>query len=500
LSNNKCRDLVRIGFAGQGYDLFEPTQGGTRVHKLVAVVLAAGKGTRMKSALPKVLHRVCGRFMVEHVIQAARVAGAARVVVVIGYKADMVSRSLGDAVDYAYQKEQLGTGHAVMTAMSAVEPEEDLVMVLCGDTPLITAATLHRLQEHHCASGAAVTILTARYENPSGYGRIIRSADGTVQGIVEDKDATPAQRETKEINTGIYCFNKEVLLSALSAIGADNVQGEYYLTDCIAAIKETNGKVETVTGSEEETLGINSRVQLAEAEGVLRRRVLEELMLSGVTIIDPATTFVDQGVTIRPDTVIYPFTVLEGSTSIGGNCAIGPGTRIVSSKIGDRTVIQNSVILNSQVGEKCNIGPFAYLRPETVLADGVKVGDFVEIKKSTLGPGSKVPHLSYVGDTTIGQEVNIGAGTITCNYDGIKKSVTVIEDHAFVGSNTNLVAPVRVGKKAVIGAGSTITQDIPAGALAIARSRQRNIEGWVRRKRDAADPEPDLLEKNQHKD
>jgi len=460
------------------------------VQKVVAVVLAAGKGTRMKSALPKVLHRVCGRYMVEHVIEAARQAGAERIIAVIGHGAEQVTRALGDRVDYVNQVQQMGTGHAVMVAQPAIKPDEEVVMVLCGDTPLITGDTLRRLLEQHLSGQAVVTILTSLYKDPHGYGRIVRDAQGLVAEIVEEKDATPEQRQIPEINTGIYCFDRAQLFKALSEIAPINAQGEYYLTDCVTVINRSGGKVETVAAAEEETLGINCRVQQAQAEKILRWRLVEELMIGGVTIIDPGSTFIDSGVVVGPDTVIFPFTIIQGGTSIGSGCEIGPGTRITESQIGNGTAIWNSMVVDSRIGDDCTVGPFAYLRPQTVLEAGVKVGDFVEIKKSTIGQGSKVPHLSYVGDAVVGKGVNIGAGTITCNYDGFRKSETVIDDYAFVGSNTNLVAPVRVGEGAVIGAGSTITHEIPAGALAVARTRQKNIDKWAKRKRESMDKKP----------
>jgi bifunctional UDP-N-acetylglucosamine pyrophosphorylase/glucosamine-1-phosphate N-acetyltransferase len=319
------------------------------VQKVVAVVLAAGKGTRMKSALPKVLHRVCGRYMVEHVIESARQAGVGRVIAVIGHEAELVARLLGDEVDYVCQEEQMGTGHAVLVARPAITPEEEVVLVLCGDTPLITSVTLRRLLDHHLSCQAAVTILTSIYANPSGYGRIIRDSRGVVAGIVEEKDATPEERAVREINTGIYCFNRADLFQALSEIAPNNAQGEYYLTDCVTLATRAGKRVETIAAEAEETLGINSRVQLAQAEKVLRLRVLEELMLEGVTIVDPNSTFIDPGVGIEPDTVIYPFCMIEGETAIGSGCVIGPGTRIMRSRIGNRTVIENSVVVDSLI-------------------------------------------------------------------------------------------------------------------------------------------------------
>lgn len=448
----------------------------------IGVILAAGKGVRMRSQMPKVLHRAAGKPMLAYVMRAAHKAGIEDLVVVVGHGRDRVMQEFADEkIRFVVQEEQLGTGHALLVAEKEARAA-DLILVLCGDTPLIRPSTLQNLIEYHEREQAAATVLTAVIENPTGYGRIIRGSDGGFLRIVEEKDASPEEKTVHEVNTGMYCFDASVF-EILKKIKPENAQGEYYLTDALTLYREAGKKVLALAAADSEDIyGINDRVQLAEAEKALRRRKVRELMLSGVTIMDPDSTFVDMDVVIGPDTVIYPFTIIEGVSVIGEECRIGPGTHLTDVQVGDGTVIEYSRAVQCVIGRDCTVGPFAYLRPETVLADGVKVGDFVEIKKSRIGRGSKVPHLSYVGDAEVGEDVNIGAGTITCNYDGERKHVTVIEDGAFIGSNTNLVAPVRIGARAVTGAGSTITRDVPAGALAVERAEQKHVEGWRRRK------------------
>ncbi|NPV74061.1 MAG: bifunctional UDP-N-acetylglucosamine diphosphorylase/glucosamine-1-phosphate N-acetyltransferase GlmU [Pelotomaculum sp.] len=452
---------------------------------LAAVILAAGRGTRMKSKLPKVLHRVCGRPMLSYIVNAVAAAGIKKIVVVAGYGAEQVAREVEGLAQVALQAEQLGTAHALLQAGPFLSGFAGKVLVLCGDTPLIEAGTLAKLAGFHRTAGAAATLLTAELDDPAGYGRVIRDGRGNVIKIVEEKDASPAEKLIREINTGIYCFEAAGLFDALKGIRPANAQGEYYLTDIVeiyvrAGLAVAAFKLENPV----EITGINDRRQLAEVEKYLRRRVLEDLMQSGVTVLDPASTFVDGTVQVGRDTVIYPFTFLEGSTIIGEDCVIGPGSRLVNAVVGNGVSVQNSVVIESQIGDCCSIGPFAYLRPETRLGRNVKVGDFVEIKKSVIGDGSKVPHLSYVGDATVGAGVNIGCGTITCNYDGRNKWPTRIGDGAFIGSNTNLVAPVEIGAGAVTGAGSTITKNVPDGALAVERARQVLVPDWAAKKRD----------------
>lgn len=450
---------------------------------LLAVILAAGKGTRMKSVLPKVLHPIGGKAMVEHVLAAAHMAGATRKVVVVGFGAESVEIALGTQAEYVVQAEQLGTGHAVMQASSCLQDFEGTVMVLCGDTPLLRGETLAKLFAEHQSAQASATVLTACMADPTGYGRVIRDDNGQVLKIVEQKDATSSELAVNEINTGIYCFDRVVLFDALRSINCNNMQGEYYLTDVIGILAQKQTKVWAVQVDDpEETLGINSRMQLAEAEKILRKRKLVNLLENGVTIMDIDSTFIDDQVCIEADTVIYPFTWLEGATTIGKGCEIGPSSRIQNTKIGDNTTLHFTYAHDCEIGNGVTVGPYVHLRPNTFLADGVKVGNFVEVKNSQVGKGSKIPHLSYIGDTDMGAGVNIGSGTITVNYDGKKKHRTVLEDGAFIGCNTNLVAPVTVGKDAVVAAGSTITKNVPAEALGVARARQSNIKNWVNKK------------------
>jgi bifunctional UDP-N-acetylglucosamine pyrophosphorylase / glucosamine-1-phosphate N-acetyltransferase len=450
------------------------------MQEMVALILAAGKGTRMKSKTPKVLHWVGGKPMLGHVVDAAHAIGASRTVVVVGFGGEQVQREMGAGLEYAVQAEQLGTGHAVMQAESILQDFSGTVLVLCGDTPLLTTETLQKLCDSHRRTEASATVLTAHLEEPSGYGRILRDDAGGVIGIVEQKDASPKQLGIDEINTGIYCFEAGPLFAALANLTCSNAQQEYYLTDVLAVLARSGQKVGAVqTEHFQETLGINSRVQLAEAEAILRWRKLVDLMESGVTVMDPVSTFVDAQVTIGRDTVLYPFTWLEGATVIGENCNIGPNTRIADSIIGDDVTIHFSFAHECRIAGGVTVGPYVHLRPDTVLARGVKVGNFVEIKNSQVGQGSKVPHLSYIGDTDMGSGVNIGSGTITVNYDGKKKHRTVIGNDAFIGCNTNLVAPVSVGEGAYIAAGSPIPKDCPPKALGVGRARQMNLAGWV---------------------
>lgn len=455
--------------------------------RLKAIILAAGKGTRMKSTQPKVLHRVCGRPMLSHVVDAARAAGAEDIILVINPEMVAIKELFQDTVKYAYQERQLGTGHAVQMAEDLIGKEAEEVLVLCGDTPLLTGNLLWDLVSLHRQARAVATVLTAKLDDPTGYGRIVRSGTGAVERIVEEKDANQSQKAIFEINTGSYCFDAPALFSALDQIGCDNAQGEYYLTDVFPIMQSTGRPVQAyLTPEPMLTQGINDRVQLAAAENFLRAQIRQRHMLAGVTIIDPVSTFIDATVTIGPDTIIYPFTILEGRTVIGDNCAIGPSAQIKDSTVEAEAHVRYAVLQGAQVGQRADVGPFTHLRPGTELAENSKAGTFVEIKKSYIGPESKVPHLSYVGDATLGRQVNIGAGTITCNYDGAKKHVTVIDDEVFIGSNTNLVAPVKIGRGAYTGAGSTITKDVPAGDLGLERAEQKNIAGWAERRRQKA--------------
>lgn len=451
---------------------------------IVAVVLAAGKGTRMKSKIPKVLHRVGGKYLVQHVLDTVSSAEISQIILVVGHEAELIQKSLNNDYRYVIQSEQLGTGHAVWQTEKEIKPKEQTVLVLCGDMPLLSTYTLKKLIERHKHTGAAATVLTAHVKEPAGYGRVIRNEQGEFSRIVEEKDASAEEKKIVEINTGAYCFDKVHLFSALKEIKPNNAQGEYYLTDVLSILVDKGLRCEVMDGADEvEALGVNSRKELAVAGQILRQRKLEQLMIDGVTVVDPASTFVDNTVEVASDTIIYPFTFLEGYTKVGRDSQLGPMARIEDSVLGDRVQVQNSVIIKSVVGDDCNIGPFTYLRPETRLEQGVKVGDFVELKKSWIGKNSKVPHLSYIGDAIVGSDVNIGCGTITCNYDGLHKHPTIIEEGAFIGSNTNLVAPVRIGAYSTIGAGSTITKDVGENCLAVERSKQRIIANWSAKRR-----------------
>lgn len=446
---------------------------------LLTVVLAAGKGTRMKSKLPKVLHKVGGKAMLEKVLDAANQAGATRNIVVVGFGGDVVKSTIGNQAEFVEQAEQLGTGHAVMQAQEVLKDFDGTVMVLCGDTPLLKGSLLKRLYEEHQKAGAKATVLTAKMPDATGYGRVIRLADGSVSKIVEQKDANFEELLVDEVNSGIYCFDREALFGALAKLNCNNAQGEYYLTDVFSILNDQKEKVWAVTADDyEQTLGINSRVQLANAERILRERKAVELMENGVTIMDPSSTFIDTDVVVGKDTIIYPFTWLEGNTVIGENCEIGPNTRLTDTTIGDGITMHFAYAHECEVGSGAIVGPYVHLRPKTKLCENVKVGNFVEVKNSIIGSGSKLPHLSYIGDSDVGSGVNMGCGTITVNYDGKTKSRTTIEDDAFVGCNSNLVAPVTIGKGAYVGAGSTITKNVPSAALGIGRARQTNIEGW----------------------
>ena len=448
-----------------------------------AVILAAGKGTRMKSKLPKVLHKVCGRPMLDYVTEALNNAGIENIVIVVGHQGDIVAKNLPGNVSVVNQHPQLGTAHALLQTKERLEGFSGNLLVVGGDIPLITHSTFKNLLERHENNRARATVLTADLSDPGNYGRVIRASTGKVLKIVEQRDAGQEELAVREINTGIYAFSGEGLFDALSEIKNNNAQKEYYLTDLIEKYVKAGLSVEACKIKDAgEILGINDRCQLAEVETVMRQRILTDLMLSGVTVVDPKNTFVDREVKVGQDTTILPFTIIEGKSFIGPDCTIGPGAHLIDVQVGAGALIRNSIIMESSIGNNCNIGPFAYIRPGCVLEQGVKVGDFVELKKAKIGVKSKVPHLSYIGDTTMGSDVNIGAGTITCNYDGSNKWPTVIGSRAFVGSNTNFVAPVEIGSGAVIGAGSTITKNVPEDALGVARGRQKNIEGYNNKK------------------
>lgn len=445
-----------------------------------AIVLAAGQGTRMKSNLYKVLHPVCGKPMVEHVIDHVRGIGADRVVTVVGHGAEKVEETLGEKSEYVLQAEQLGTAHAVQQAEELLGDLEGTTLVICGDTPLIRSETMEALVRNHREMGAKATILTAIAEDPTGYGRIIRGEHGEVLRNVEQKDASPEEQAIQEINTGTYCFDNRALFEALKKVKNDNAQGEYYLPDVVGILQSEGALIGAYACADfSETLGVNDRVVLSQAEAVMRRRIAETHMRNGVTIISPETTVISADTVIGRDTILQPGTILEGNTVIGEECVIGPNSHLVDSEVGSRTTVHSSVVKSSRIGSDTAVGPFAHIRPESDLGDHVKVGNFVEVKKSTFGDGSKVSHLSYIGDAEVGSAVNIGCGSITVNYDGKNKFKTVIEDDAFIGCNSNLVAPVTVGKGSYVAAGSTVTKDVPSDSLAIARARQENKVGYA---------------------
>ncbi|NVN98139.1 MAG: bifunctional UDP-N-acetylglucosamine diphosphorylase/glucosamine-1-phosphate N-acetyltransferase GlmU [Geobacteraceae bacterium] len=451
---------------------------------VAAIILAAGKGTRMKSGLVKVMHRVVDKPMISYSVRAAKAVGAGRLAVVVGHQAQTVRDffSSDETIVFALQEEQLGTGHAAACARTALEDFSGTVLILCGDVPLLKSETVGAMLENHEKRGAVVTVLTTHLENPFGYGRVVKREGGRISRIVEEKDATPEEREIDEINSGIYCVSAEFLFKALAGLKCDNAQGEYYLTDIVKiAAQESRLCLAFPTDDPTEVMGVNDRVQLAEVSTIMRSRINRGLMLSGTTMIDPAATYIEEGVSIGADTIIHPNVHITGSTVIGTGCIIEQGASIRDSVIGDRVTIKaGSVAEESRIGDEASIGPMAHLRPGTRLGEHVKIGNFVETKKITMGRGSKASHLTYLGDAEIGADVNIGCGTITCNYDGVNKHKTVIGDNVFVGSDVQLVAPVTVGSNSLIAAGTTVTIDVPPDSLAIARTAQVNKVDWVK--------------------
>ncbi len=462
------------------------------VRPTAVIVLAAGEGTRMKSRTPKVLHELAGRSLVGHAVAAASALDPLRLLVVVGHGREAVTAHLRQVAPTArpvVQEEQNGTGHAVRIALQAAAREADdlqsgTVVVTAGDSPLLSGATLAALVHRHESERHAATVLTAVLADPTGYGRILRAPDGAVMGIVEEKDATAAQRAVCEVNSGMYAFDGQLLRAALSKITTANVQGEEYLTDVLAILRAEGHSIGAVAAADPaEILGVNDRVQLAQARRILRDRVAVQWMLDGVTIVDPATTWIDVTVRLEPDVVLRPNTSLQGATAVYRGADIGPNCVLQDTRVGESARVSDTTALSVEIGAEASVGPYTFLRPGTRLGRGARAGGFVEMKAAVLGEGSKVPHLSYVGDAEIGRGSNIGAATVFVNYDGVAKHRTVVGDAVRVGSDTMLIAPVTIGNGAYTAAGSVITTDVPPGALAIARGRQRNVEGWVERNR-----------------
>lgn len=450
---------------------------------IAVVIMAAGKGKRMKSNYPKVLLPLAGKPILSYILETVNQINPRRKILVVGYQSDKIKELYKDEVEYVIQEQQLGTAHAVLQTRDKLTSFTGKILVLSGDTPFLTAKSLKKLLQHHCRQGNSCTLFSAILESPCGYGRIIRDQQNKIIRIIEEANLPKDKKDIQEINAGIYCFDVESLYQSLAKIMPDNQQKEYYLTDVIKILLTEGRKVESIILEDSaEALGINNRLELAEAIRQIYQRVCQNLMLQGVSILDPQSTFIEEGVKIGQDTVIYPGTLIQKGTRIGTDCHIGPYTQIINSAIGKRVKIWSSIVEESIIEDEVQIGPYAHLRPGNKIKKGVKIGNFVEVKKSIIGKDSKASHLTYLGDALIGKKVNIGAGTITCNYDGVKKNQTIIEDEVFIGSNNALVAPVKIGKKSYTGAGSTITEEVPPKSLAIARSRQRNIVGWKRKK------------------
>ncbi len=454
---------------------------------LAVVVLAAGEGKRMHSALPKVLHSVGGVSLLGHAVQAARALDPEHLVVVVGHGRDQVCELLAQVDSDAtavVQHEQRGTGHAVRIALEDLDAVDGTVVVTCADTPLLTARTLSGLLAGHVESQASATLLTVEVDDPAGYGRVLRAEDGSVRAIVEDRDASDEQRAVREINSGVYAFDGTALLQALRELSSDNSQGEEYLTDVVAAFGRADRPVAArVLADPSEVRGVNDRIQLAEVGALLRDRVLSGWMRAGVTVIDPATTWVDATVRLAADVELRPGTQLLGATSVGAGATIGPDTTLTDSEVGAGAQVLRSHVTSARIGPKATVGPFAHLRPGTVLAEGAKIGEFVGTKNARIGVGAKVPHLSYVGDAEVGAGSNIGAGSVFVNYDGVEKHRTVVGEHVRIGSDTMLIAPLTVGDGAYTAAGSVVTEDVPPGAMAVGRAKQRTIREWVARRR-----------------
>ncbi len=453
-----------------------------------SIILAAGEGTRMKSDIPKGLHKICGKHMIDCVIESAENAGISENILVVGHKKEeMIKATKKENVKHVVQPMgegvPYGTGFAVMQAKNYIG-EDDCIIILYGDTPLITKDTLEKLIYFHKNGEYTATVLTTEFDDPTGYGRIIKDKNDNIMAIVEEKDANKEQKNIKEINSGIYCFSGKQLIFALNNLDNNNTQNEYYITDAIEILNNKGFKIGCYKIDDDtEIFGVNSKVQLAQAELIMRQRINEKIMLSGVTLVDPNNTYIQSTVKIGRDTIVYPGAIIEGNTQIGEKCFIGHNCRIIDSEIGNNIEIQSSTIIESKVNDNTKIGPYAYLRPNSVIGKNVKIGDFVEIKNSIFGDFSKASHLAYIGDAEVGSNVNIGCGVVFVNYDGKNKYKTIVEDNAFVGSNSNLIAPVVVKRNGYVAAGSTITDEVPNGALSIARARQVNKEGWIKKKK-----------------
>ena len=451
--------------------------------RLAAVILAAGKGTRMKSETPKVLFPVAGKPMLQHILDTLKAVGISEIYVVVGYESGQVRAAVTGVSTWVEQREQLGTGHALAQAARYLQGYSGRVMVLAGDTPLLTASTLSGLLTEHKDNKNAATVLSAQVPDPAGYGRIVRAENGSVLAIVEEKDATPREKAITEISSGTFCFSWAKVGPLLTRLKSNNAQGEYYLTDILSLLAEEGEKTGAYASKDyREVSGVNDRIQLAWAEKIMRQRINQKLMLAGVSMVDPESVWIDSGVEIGQDTLIFPHTYIFGSTIVGSNCRLGPNTSLNSAKLGTNVFVRHAVVEEACIGDDTSVGPFAYIRPGTEIGCGVRIGDFVEIKNSRIGDGTKVPHLAYVGDAQVGNNTNIGCGVITANYDGVSKRKTEIGDRVFIGCNSNLVAPLKIEDGAYVAAGSTITADVPARALAIARSRQTVKADW--RKKD----------------
>jgi bifunctional UDP-N-acetylglucosamine pyrophosphorylase/glucosamine-1-phosphate N-acetyltransferase len=453
------------------------------MHALTTVILAAGEGKRMRSRRPKVLHELCGRPLIAYPLRLAR-ALTDRIVLVVGPDADAVRAAAGENITIVEQRDRLGTGHAVLQARTQCEDVVGTILVLPSDSPLLSVETIERLVSHHARTEAAATLLTAIVDRPQGYGRILRQG-GRVKRIVEDRDATDDEKKVSEINTSVYCFDARRLWPALDRVRPDNDQGEYYLTDVIGVLAKAGGRIEAVSVDDpDEPLGINDRKQLAALAAIQRRRILDRHMLAGVTVLDPATTYIDDTVTIGPDTVIYPNVVIDVASEIGSECVIGAGSQIRATRIGDRVQLKPyCVMIDSVIDDGAVMGPFCHLRPKSHVGENCEIGNFIELKKATVGRKTKAHHVGYLGDVTIGEGANIGAGTIFVNYDGARKHQTTVGDGAFVGSNTSIIAPLTIGEGAYVAAGSVITKDVPADALVVERAPQVVKEGWAARRR-----------------